>query len=229
MPGAGAEETIAALYGLFILLLGAKVGEEVLRRLGQPGVVGELLGGFLVGPLRPGPRDAGRDGPRLLRDRRRRPAVHRRPRGAHGRPVQRRPAGDPHRHHRHGPADHRGRGDRAGPGRRRARSVLRRPRARRHQHRHHEPRPARHGGARQTLGEGRHRGRAGRRHPRARAHRHRIGRRGGRRLGEHDPHRRRRHRARAARVRGRAPGPRPAQDACSPGRCSPTRRSCPRS
>ena len=36
--------------GLFILLLGAKIGEEILRRLGQPGVVGELLGGFLVGP-----------------------------------------------------------------------------------------------------------------------------------------------------------------------------------
>jgi Kef-type K+ transport system membrane component KefB len=50
VPGAGAEETLSALYGLFILLLGAKVGEEVLRRLGQPGVVGELLGGFLVGP-----------------------------------------------------------------------------------------------------------------------------------------------------------------------------------
>ena len=38
VPGAGAEETLSALYGLFILLLGAKVGEEVLRRLGQPGV-----------------------------------------------------------------------------------------------------------------------------------------------------------------------------------------------
>jgi Kef-type K+ transport system membrane component KefB len=50
VPGAGGAETISALYGLFILLLGAKVGEEVLRRLGQPGVVGELLGGFLVGP-----------------------------------------------------------------------------------------------------------------------------------------------------------------------------------
>ena len=50
-PAAGGEtETISALYGLFVLLLGAKVGEEVLRRLGQPGVVGELLGGFIVGP-----------------------------------------------------------------------------------------------------------------------------------------------------------------------------------
>jgi len=50
VPGAGSEDTLGALYGLFILLLGAKVGEEVLRRLGQPGVVGELLGGFIVGP-----------------------------------------------------------------------------------------------------------------------------------------------------------------------------------
>jgi Na+:H+ antiporter len=50
-PAAGAsEETLNILLGLFILLVGAKLGEEVLRRLGQPGVVGELLGGFLVGP-----------------------------------------------------------------------------------------------------------------------------------------------------------------------------------
>ena len=49
-PGAGAEEITEVLYGLFILLLGAKLGEEVMRRLGQPGVIGELLGGFIVGP-----------------------------------------------------------------------------------------------------------------------------------------------------------------------------------
>jgi Kef-type K+ transport system membrane component KefB len=36
--------------GLFVLLLAAKLGEELLRRLGQPGVIGELLGGFIVGP-----------------------------------------------------------------------------------------------------------------------------------------------------------------------------------
>ena len=47
---AGAEEITQVLYGLFILLLGAKLGEEVMRRLGQPGVIGELLGGFIVGP-----------------------------------------------------------------------------------------------------------------------------------------------------------------------------------
>jgi Kef-type K+ transport system membrane component KefB len=53
LPGldAGASEgTTEAMAGLFILLLGAKLGEEVARRLHQPGVVGELLGGFLVGP-----------------------------------------------------------------------------------------------------------------------------------------------------------------------------------
>src|SRR5688572_13638087 len=38
------------MLGLFVLFVGAKVGEEVARRLGQPGVVGELLGGFFVGP-----------------------------------------------------------------------------------------------------------------------------------------------------------------------------------
>ena len=37
------------LLGIFILFIGAKLGEEVARRLGQPAVVGELLGGFVVG------------------------------------------------------------------------------------------------------------------------------------------------------------------------------------
>lgn len=49
-PGAAAAETLPILVSLFILLLGAKIGEEVFRRLGQPAVVGELLGGFVVGP-----------------------------------------------------------------------------------------------------------------------------------------------------------------------------------
>ena len=44
------DAPIAILAGLFVLLLGAKVGEEIARRLGQPAVVGELLGGFVVGP-----------------------------------------------------------------------------------------------------------------------------------------------------------------------------------
>lgn len=38
------------LLVLLLLMAGAKAGEEVARRLGQPGVVGELAGGFLVGP-----------------------------------------------------------------------------------------------------------------------------------------------------------------------------------
>jgi Kef-type K+ transport system membrane component KefB len=50
-PAAGAsEDIIGILFGLFVLLAGAKLGEELMRRLGQPGVVGELLGGFIVGP-----------------------------------------------------------------------------------------------------------------------------------------------------------------------------------
>jgi Kef-type K+ transport system membrane component KefB len=50
----GGEEGAAfgsALFSLFVLFFAAKVGEEVFRRIGQPGVIGELLGGFLVGPF----------------------------------------------------------------------------------------------------------------------------------------------------------------------------------
>ena len=36
--------------GLFVLFVAAKIGEELARRLGQPAVVGELLGGVVVGP-----------------------------------------------------------------------------------------------------------------------------------------------------------------------------------
>ncbi len=42
--------TLGVLGGLLVLLVGAKLGEELARRLGQPAVVGELFGGFLVGP-----------------------------------------------------------------------------------------------------------------------------------------------------------------------------------
>jgi Kef-type K+ transport system membrane component KefB len=47
---AGAAETTGIFLALLILLLAAKLGEEVFRRLGQPGIVGELVGGFVVGP-----------------------------------------------------------------------------------------------------------------------------------------------------------------------------------
>ena len=49
-PAASAGDAAAVFVALFVLLLAAKVGEEVFRRLGQPAVVGELLGGFVVGP-----------------------------------------------------------------------------------------------------------------------------------------------------------------------------------
>lgn len=49
-PGVGNEEVTQVVGGLFLLLLAAKLGEELMRRFGQPGVVGELLGGFVVGP-----------------------------------------------------------------------------------------------------------------------------------------------------------------------------------
>lgn len=52
--GAAGEEGVAfadALISLFILFLAAKFGEEVFRRINQPGVIGELIGGFLVGPF----------------------------------------------------------------------------------------------------------------------------------------------------------------------------------
>jgi Kef-type K+ transport system membrane component KefB len=50
-PGAlaAAGAPLEILVGLFLLFAGAKLGEEVARRLGQPAVVGELLGGFIVG------------------------------------------------------------------------------------------------------------------------------------------------------------------------------------
>ncbi len=39
------------MFSLFILFFAAKVGEEIFRRINQPGVIGELLGGFIVGPF----------------------------------------------------------------------------------------------------------------------------------------------------------------------------------
>jgi Kef-type K+ transport system membrane component KefB len=40
-----------ALFSLFMLFLAAKIGEEIFRRINQPGVIGELIGGFVVGPF----------------------------------------------------------------------------------------------------------------------------------------------------------------------------------
>lgn len=38
------------LFQLFAILLAAKIGNEIFRRLGQPTVVGEILGGVVAGP-----------------------------------------------------------------------------------------------------------------------------------------------------------------------------------
>ena len=38
------------LFQLFVLLLATKLGDELFKRLGQPALVGEILGGALVGP-----------------------------------------------------------------------------------------------------------------------------------------------------------------------------------
>ena len=38
------------LFQLFVLLLATKLGDELFKRLGQPALVGEILGGVVVGP-----------------------------------------------------------------------------------------------------------------------------------------------------------------------------------
>ncbi|HVL54194.1 MAG TPA: cation:proton antiporter [Vitreimonas sp.] len=50
LPPAATTAPLDVLITLFTLLVAAKIGEEVARRLGQPAVIGELLGGFVVGP-----------------------------------------------------------------------------------------------------------------------------------------------------------------------------------
>ncbi|MBS1870160.1 MAG: cation:proton antiporter [Actinobacteria bacterium] len=52
MPFAAAAEgdVAAVLLDLFAILLAAKLGDELFRRLGQPAIVGEILAGVLIGP-----------------------------------------------------------------------------------------------------------------------------------------------------------------------------------
>lgn len=47
---AASQAPLGVMLGVFVLFVAAKLGEEVARRLGQPAVVGELFGGFIVGP-----------------------------------------------------------------------------------------------------------------------------------------------------------------------------------
>jgi Kef-type K+ transport system membrane component KefB len=44
------EHLPAVLSQLFVLLLATKLGDELFKRLGQPALVGEILGGVVVGP-----------------------------------------------------------------------------------------------------------------------------------------------------------------------------------
>jgi Kef-type K+ transport system membrane component KefB len=50
LPLAASTDTASVLTDLFLVLLAAKLGDEVFKRLGQPAIVGEILGGVLVGP-----------------------------------------------------------------------------------------------------------------------------------------------------------------------------------
>jgi Kef-type K+ transport system membrane component KefB len=50
IPLAAATEVAGVLLDLFVVLLAAKAGDEVARRVGIPPLVGEILAGVLVGP-----------------------------------------------------------------------------------------------------------------------------------------------------------------------------------
>jgi Kef-type K+ transport system membrane component KefB len=50
LPFAAADGVQHALVALFVVLLAAKLGEEICRRVGQPAIVGEILAGVLIGP-----------------------------------------------------------------------------------------------------------------------------------------------------------------------------------
>ena len=50
VPAAAATETAGVLADLAIILVAAKLGDELFKRLGQPAIVGEILAGLAVGP-----------------------------------------------------------------------------------------------------------------------------------------------------------------------------------
>lgn len=50
LPVAAATETAGILADLAIVLVAAKLGDELFKRLGQPAIVGEILAGLAVGP-----------------------------------------------------------------------------------------------------------------------------------------------------------------------------------
>lgn len=50
LPIAAAGDTASVFTDLFLVLVAAKLGDEIFKRIGQPAIVGEILGGVLVGP-----------------------------------------------------------------------------------------------------------------------------------------------------------------------------------
>ena len=50
LPLAASSGLADALTGLFIVLLAAKLGDELFKRIGQPALVGEILAGLIIGP-----------------------------------------------------------------------------------------------------------------------------------------------------------------------------------
>lgn len=51
IPLAAADsEVVGVLTDMFVVLVAAKIGDEIFRRLGQPGLIGEILAGVIVGP-----------------------------------------------------------------------------------------------------------------------------------------------------------------------------------
>jgi len=50
VPLAAATETADVLVDLAVVLAAAKLGDEIFKRIGQPGLVGEILAGVIVGP-----------------------------------------------------------------------------------------------------------------------------------------------------------------------------------
>jgi len=50
VPLAAASGVQEVLVDLFVVLLAAKIGDEIFKRIGQPAIIGEILAGVLVGP-----------------------------------------------------------------------------------------------------------------------------------------------------------------------------------
>ncbi len=49
LPLAAGTNAASVLVDLFIVLLAAKAGDELFKRIGQPTIVGEILAGIVIG------------------------------------------------------------------------------------------------------------------------------------------------------------------------------------